>query len=104
LKFRRGGSGCGWDKVLPHWFGRFDPTPKTLTNSIPFVSAVALAMAMAGVVDAGERQAFPLLQKSVAMRMFRFSATIRCDEGARIGSNCAQWFQGRSCTEPRHLF
>jgi len=55
---------AGWDNLLPAWFGRLHPTRKTPTNSILFVGAVAFAMAMAGVLGAGQQEAFQLLQNA----------------------------------------
>jgi amino acid transporter len=53
---------AGWDKLLPEWFGRLHPGRKTPTNSILFVGAVALALAILGVAGAGQQEAFQLLQ------------------------------------------
>ena len=55
---------AGWDSLLPEWFGRLHPRRKTPTNSILFVGAVALAMAIAGVSGAGQQEAFQLLQNA----------------------------------------
>ena len=55
---------AGWDKLLPDWFGRLHPRRKTPTNSILFVGAVAFVMAMAGVLGAGQQEAFQLLQNA----------------------------------------
>jgi amino acid transporter len=53
---------AGWDNLLPEWFGRLHPRRKTTTNSILFVGAVALALAIVGVAGAGQQEAFQLLQ------------------------------------------
>jgi glutamate:GABA antiporter len=58
---------AGWDKLLPEWFGRLHPRRKTPTNSILFVGAVAVAMALAGVAGAGQQEAFQLLQNASGM-------------------------------------
>lgn len=55
---------AGWDKLLPGWFGRLHPRRKTPTNSILFVGAVALAMAIGGVAGARTQEAFQLLQNA----------------------------------------
>lgn len=55
---------AGWDKLLPDWFGRLHPTRRTPTNSILFVGAVTLVMAFAGLVGAGQQEAFQLLQNA----------------------------------------
>jgi amino acid transporter len=53
---------AGWDRLPPEWFGRLDPKRKTPTNSILFVGAIALAMALGGVAGTGQQEAFQLLQ------------------------------------------
>ena len=55
---------AGWDNLLPAWFGRLHPTRKTPTNSILFVGAAALTLAVVGVAGAGQQEAFQLLQNS----------------------------------------
>jgi amino acid transporter len=55
---------AGWDNLLPAWFGRLHPRRKTPTNSILFVGAVALVMALTAVAGAGQQEAFQLLQNS----------------------------------------
>jgi len=58
---------AGWDNLLPEWFGRLHPQRKTPTHSILFVGAVAFAMAMAGVLGAGQQEAFQLLQNAAGI-------------------------------------
>lgn len=58
---------AGWEKLLPDWFGRLHPRLKTPTNSILFVGAVALSMAIAGVAGAGRQEAFQLLQNAAGI-------------------------------------
>jgi len=53
---------AGWDNLLPEWFGRLHPRRKTPTNSILFVGAVALTLAIVVVAGAGQQEAFQLLQ------------------------------------------
>jgi amino acid transporter len=55
---------AGWDKLLPDWFGQLHPKRRAPTHSILFVGAVALVMGMAGVVGAGQQEAFQLLQNA----------------------------------------
>jgi amino acid transporter len=55
---------AGWDKLLPEWFGRLHPSRKTPTHSIQFVGAVAFVLGIAGVIGAGQQEAFQLLQNS----------------------------------------
>ena len=58
---------AGWDNLLPQWFGRLHPKRKTPTNAILFVGVVAFLLAMAGVVGAGQQEAFQLLQNSAGI-------------------------------------
>lgn len=58
---------AGWDKLLPDWFGRLHPRRKTPTNSILFVGAVALTLAIAAVSGAGQQEAFQLLQNAAGI-------------------------------------
>jgi amino acid transporter len=58
---------AGWNHLLPDWFGRLHPSRGTPTNSILFVAAVALAMAVAGAVGAGKQESFQVLQTSAGV-------------------------------------
>jgi len=58
---------AGWDNLLPEWFGRLHPKRKTPTHSILFVGAVAFALAMTGVLGAGQQEAFQLLQNAAGI-------------------------------------
>ena len=53
---------AGWDKLLPDWFGRLHPTRKTPVNSVIFVVAVSIVIAILGIAGAGQQEAFQLLQ------------------------------------------
>ncbi len=53
---------AGWDRLLPDWFGRLHPSRKTPVNSIVFVVAVSLVIAILGIAGAGQQEAFQLLQ------------------------------------------
>jgi len=54
----------GWDKLLPDWFGRLHAARKTPVNSILFVAAVSLVIAILGIAGAGQQEAFQLLQNA----------------------------------------
>jgi amino acid transporter len=58
---------AGWDNLLPEWFGRLHPTRRTPTHSILFVGAVAFALAMGGILGAGQQEAFQLLQNAAGI-------------------------------------
>lgn len=55
---------AGWDRLLPIWFTRLHPKYKTPINSILFVSAVTLVIAIASQVGAGIQEAFQLVDNA----------------------------------------
>src|SRR5207248_357378 len=55
---------AGWDGLLPAWFTRLHPRYRTPTNSVLFVGAVAVALALAGQVGVGVQEAFQLLENA----------------------------------------
>lgn len=55
---------AGWDQLLPGWFSRLHPRYKTPINSIIFVSALTLAIAIASQVGAGIQEAFQLVDNA----------------------------------------
>jgi amino acid transporter len=55
---------AGWNKLLPDWFGRLHVTRKTPANSIVFVVAVSVGIAVVGIAGAGQQEAFQLLQNA----------------------------------------
>ena len=52
---------AGWNHLLPQWFTRLHATYRTPVNSILFVGAITLALAVAVNIGVGEREAFQLL-------------------------------------------
>ena len=58
---------AGWDHLLPAWFTRLHPTRRTPINSVLFVAALTLALALAGIAGAGRQEAFQLLQNVSAI-------------------------------------
>jgi amino acid transporter len=52
---------AGWDRLLPDWFTKLHAKYKTPVNSILFVGAVTLALAIVGLVGVGKQEAFQLL-------------------------------------------
>src|SRR5262249_25143221 len=55
---------AGWDGLLPGWFTRLDERRRTPLNSIVFVGAATLALAVAGMIGVGRQEAFQLLWNS----------------------------------------
>jgi amino acid permease len=58
---------AGWDRLLPDWFTRLHPTRRTPVNSTLFVTAITLAVALAGIGGAGRQEAFQLLQNAAGI-------------------------------------
>src|SRR6267143_4314474 len=55
---------AGWDRLLPNWFSRLHPRYKTPINSIFFVGAVTLIIAIASQIGAGIQEAFQLVDNA----------------------------------------
>ena len=55
---------AGWDHLLPGWFSRLHPHYKTPVNSILFVGALTLVIAIASQVGAGVQEAFQLVDNA----------------------------------------
>lgn len=55
---------AGWDRLLPGWFARLHPKYKTPVNSILFVAAVTLVIAIASQIGAGIQEAFQLVDNA----------------------------------------
>jgi amino acid transporter len=55
---------AGWDNLLPQWFVRLHPRYRTPVNSILFVGAVTLGVAIAVVIGVGEQEAYQLLNNA----------------------------------------
>lgn len=55
---------AGWDRLLPVWFSRLHPRYKTPINSIFFVGAVTLIIAIASQIGAGIQEAFQLVDNA----------------------------------------
>jgi amino acid transporter len=52
---------AGWDRLLPDWFTRLHDRYKTPVNSILFVGAATLVLALVGLIGVGKQEAFQLL-------------------------------------------
>ena len=55
---------AGWDRLLPSWFSRLHPKYKTPMNSIIFVAAITLTIAIASQIGAGIQEAFQLVDNA----------------------------------------
>jgi amino acid transporter len=55
---------AGWDRLLPAWFSRLHPRYKTPINSVIFVGALTLTIAIASQVGAGIQEAFQLVDNA----------------------------------------
>src|SRR5438876_1133063 len=55
---------AGWDQLLPNWFSRLHPRYKTPVNSIIFVGATTLVIAIASQIGAGIQEAFQLVDNA----------------------------------------
>ena len=55
---------AGWDNLLPRWFSRLHSRYKTPINSLLFVAALTLVMALASQIGAGVQEAFQLIDNA----------------------------------------
>ncbi|MFN2622567.1 MAG: APC family permease [Chthoniobacterales bacterium] len=55
---------AGWDRLLPAWFARLHPKHKTPINSVIFVGAITLTIAIASQIGAGIQEAFQLVDNA----------------------------------------
>src|SRR5213594_4503169 len=55
---------AGWDHLLPSWFSCLHPRYKTPVNSIIFVGAVTLVIAISSQIGAGIQEAFQLVDNA----------------------------------------
>jgi amino acid transporter len=55
---------AGWDRLLPNWFSRLHPRYRTPVNSIIFVGATTLVIAIASQIGAGIQEAFQLVDNA----------------------------------------
>ncbi|HTS35116.1 MAG TPA: APC family permease [Candidatus Solibacter sp.] len=52
---------AGWDHLLPEWFSRLHPRYKTPINSVLFLGAATLVVALAALVGVGHDESYELL-------------------------------------------
>ena len=55
---------AGWDQLLPAWFSRLHPKYATPVNSILFVTALTLTLAVASQIGTGIQEAFQLVDNA----------------------------------------
>ncbi len=55
---------AGWDNLLPVWFSRLHPRYKTPINSIMFVGAITLVIAVSSQIGAGLQEAFQIVDNA----------------------------------------
>jgi glutamate:GABA antiporter len=55
---------AGWDQLLPSWFSRLHPRFQTPVNSIIFVSAITLTIAITSQIGTGIQEAFQLVDNA----------------------------------------
>ena len=55
---------AGWDRLLPGWFSRLHPRYKTPINSILFVGAVTLVLAMLSLAGVHAHEAFQIIDNA----------------------------------------
>src|SRR6266403_616931 len=55
---------AGWDRLLPNWFSHLHPRYKTPVNSIIFVGAITLVIAISSQLGAGIQEAFQLVDNA----------------------------------------
>src|SRR5713226_8988000 len=58
---------AGWDRLLPGWLSRLHPRYKTPVNSIIFVGATTLVIAIASQIGAGIQEAFQLVDNAATV-------------------------------------
>ncbi len=52
---------AGWDHLLPEWFSRLHPRYKTPINSVLFLGAATLVVALAALIGVGHEESYELL-------------------------------------------
>jgi glutamate:GABA antiporter len=52
---------AGWDHLLPEWFSRLHPRYKTPINSVLFLGAATLVVALAALIGVGQQESYELL-------------------------------------------
>src|SRR5436189_1208850 len=82
---------AGWDHLLPAWFSRLHPRYKTPINSIMFVGAITLVIAISSQIGAGLQEAFQLVDNAAnvfygIVYTVMFAIPIAGDSAIRAGA------------------
>jgi amino acid transporter len=57
----------GWDGMVPGWFTRLHPRFRTPVNSVVFVGAITLALALVSLIGVGLQESFQLLDNAAGI-------------------------------------
>ncbi len=90
---------AGWDGLLPAWFTRLHPRWRTPRNAILFVAGVVLVFSGLGLVDAGQQEAFQLLDSAggilyAVSYLVMFALPLIAP--ARLGARPPMWLRAAS--------
>jgi glutamate:GABA antiporter len=88
---------AGWDRLLPTWFSRLHPKYKTPINSVIFVGALTLAIAIASQIGAGIQEAFQLVDNASNVFygiVYAMLFAIPLLGGRAIRSGASIWLRG----------
>ncbi len=87
---------AGWDNLLPAWFSRLHPRFSTPMNSIMFVGALTLVIAIASQIGAGVQEAFQLVDNAANVFygiVYAFLFAIPLFGAATLRSNASIWIR-----------
>ncbi|HXX42221.1 MAG TPA: APC family permease [Chthoniobacterales bacterium] len=87
---------AGWDRLLPTWFSRLHPRHRTPLNSIIFVGAVTLLIAISSQIGAGIQEAFQLVDNAANVfygTVYSFLFAIPLFGAAAIRSGASVWLR-----------
>ena len=88
---------AGWDGRLPAWFTRLNERSRTPRNAILFAGGVILVFSMLGLLDAGQQEAFQLLDSAGgtlygATYLVMFALPLLASR--RLGARAPWWLRG----------
>src|SRR5436853_129484 len=87
---------AGWDRLLPSWFSRLHPKFKPPINSVIFVAALTLTIAIASQIGAGIQEAFQLVDNASNVFygiVYAMLFAIPLIGAARIRSSAGIWLR-----------
>jgi len=88
---------AGWDRLIPEWFSRLHSRYRTPVRSVLFIGACALVFAVLGMLDAGEQEAFQLLESAAGILYgltYLALFAIPIVGLARTGQRAPSWIRG----------